>query len=88
MIFDLTEIDLHRFKLDLHMELLREWNEETQFIFKPAIMIVMESCLFIIQTDNHEGLIIATYSSQKELLALRIYTNKSPYGDEYFRTKP
>ncbi len=88
MIQGLYEKDLNRLGFGEHMAHLRDWNEEVEFIFGPATMVVMASHTFLMHEDNLGGLITAVYQNddKRDLVSLRIYTDNSPYGDEYFKT--
>lgn len=88
MISNVTEGDLNTMDLGTHMHLLREWNEEEDFEFSPAVMVIQGPFTRIIHEDNHRGLIVATYLTglEGELVSLLIGTHRDMNFVEYYGT--
>lgn len=89
MIFNLSPGNLNEMDMGVHMALMDEWNEDANFQWGPAVMILQGFHTVIIQEDGKAGLHVATYvtSSEGELVSLRCYTPQDPGGTEYWHAR-
>lgn len=90
MLTNVSRADLNRMDLGAHIQLLEEWNEDAGFIWGPATITHTGYYTVVTQEDGLGALIVATYvaNGEGDIRALRIYTSRSPFGDEYLQPLP
>jgi hypothetical protein len=68
--------ELHAMDLGVHMHVMEEWNEETNFGWQDAMVILAGYYTRVIQADNMGGVYVCTYVSggEGDLVAMRVYS--------------
>ena len=74
---EVTPGELNAMDIGSHMAIMEEWNEDHEFGWKNAQVILHGYLTRVIQEDSRGGLYIATYvtGGEGDLRSLRVYTD-------------
>lgn len=72
-----TPGELHAMDYGVHMHVMEEWNEEYNFGWQDATVVLAGYYDRVLQTDKDSCLYVATYiaGGEGDLVSLRVYTS-------------